>query len=74
MWVHKKTIVDGIEYERYHIKRLEWDLDTLIVGVMVLYHDDENKEAVKIKTHYFNMGEEVDVNKLIEQIKILHNG
>lgn len=72
MWVHKKVIVDGIEYERYHIKRLEWDLDTLIVGMMVLYYDDEDKEAVKIKTHYFNMGEEVDVNKLIEQVKSLH--
>jgi len=70
--VHKSVIVDGIEYEKYHIKRLEWDLDTLLVGVMVLYYDNENKEAVKIKTHYFNMGHEVDVDKLIEQIKIIH--
>ena len=74
MLVHKKVILDGIEYEHYQIKRLEWDLDTFLVGVMVIYYDDENKHAARIKTHYFNTGEQVDVDKLIEQVKRLHDG
>lgn len=74
MLVHKKVILDGIEYEHYHIKKIEWDLDSLIIGVMVVYYDDENKHAAKIKTHYFksNIEGEVDVNWLIQQVKIIH--
>lgn len=72
MLVHKKVIVDGVEYEHYQIKKIEWDLDTLNIGVVIIYYDNENKFGSKIKTHYFNVGNNVDVDELIEKVKIIH--
>lgn len=72
MLVHKKVIVDGVEYEHYQIKKIEWDLDTLNIGVVIIYYDNENKFGSKIKTHYFNVGNNVDVDDLIEKVKIIH--
>jgi|688.fasta_scaffold208843_3 hypothetical protein len=72
MLVHKKVIVNGVEYEHYQIKKIEWDLDTLNIGVVVIYYDNQNKFGSRIKTHYFNLGDEIDVNDLIEKVKIIH--
>ena len=72
MLVHKKVIVDGVEYEHYQIKKIEWDLDTLNIGLVVIYYDNENKFGSKIKTHYFNVGNDIDVDDLIEKVKIIH--
>jgi hypothetical protein len=72
MLVHKKVIVDGVEYEHYQIKKIEWDLDTLNIGVVVIYYDNENKFGSKIKTHYFNVGNDIDVDDLIDKVKIIH--
>ena len=49
MLVHKQVIMDGVQYEHYQIKKIEWDLESLIIGVMVIYYDDENKFGSKIK-------------------------
>lgn len=72
MLVHKKVIVDGVEYEHYQIKKIEWDLDSLNIGVVIIYYDNENKFGSKIKTHYFNVGNNIDVDDLIEKVKIIH--
>ena len=72
MLVHKRVIMDGVQYEHYQIKKIEWDLETLIIGVMVIYYDDENKFGSKIKTHYFNVGNNIDVDDLIEKVKDIH--
>jgi len=72
MLVHKKVIVDGVEYEHYQIKKIEWDLDTLNIGVIVIYYDNENKFGSKIKTHYFNVGNDIDVDDLIKKVKQIH--
>ena len=72
MLVHKQVIVDGVEYEHYQIKKIEWDLDTLNIGVVVIYYDSENKFGSKIKTHYFNVGNDIDVDDLIKQVKQIH--
>lgn len=72
MLVHKNVIIDGVEYEYYQIKKIEWDLDTLNIGVVVIYYDNENKYGSKIKTHYFNVGNNVDVDDLIDKVKIIH--
>lgn len=72
MLVHKKVIVDGVEYEYYQIKKIEWDLDSLNIGVVIIYYDNENKFGSKIKTHYFNVGNNIDVDDLIEKVKIIH--
>lgn len=73
MLVHNKVILDGVEYEKYQIKQLVWDLDTRLIGLVVIYYDEDTK-ASKIKTHYFQEQEEIDVWELIEKVKILHNG
>ena len=72
MLVHKQVIMDGVQYEHYQIKKIEWDLESLIIGVMVIYYDDENKFGSKIKTHYFNVGNNIDVDDLIEKVKDIH--
>ena len=40
-------------------------MDTLNIGVVVIYYDNQNKFGSRIKTHYFNIGDEIDVNDLI---------
>jgi len=72
MLVHKQVIMDGVQYEHYQIKKIEWDLETLIIGVMVIYYDNENKFGSRIKTYYFNVGNEIDVDDLIKQVKQIH--
>jgi hypothetical protein len=73
MLVHKKVIIDDIEYEYYDIKQLTYDLDTRLVGFVVIYYDEDTK-ASKIKTHYFQQQEEIDVWELIDKVKTLHDG
>jgi len=73
MLVHKKVIIDDVEYEQYQIKQLTYDLDTRLIGMVVIYYDEDTK-ASKIKTHYFQAQEEIDVWEIIEKVKILHNG
>jgi len=73
MLVHKKVKIDGVEYEKYNIKQLTYDLDTRLLGLIVIYYDDDT-QAQKIKTHYFQPQEDVDVWELIEKVKIIHNG
>lgn len=74
MLVHNKTIINNIEYTRYNIKKLEWDLDSLIVGLVVLYYIGEDNDPDLIKTHYFKTNGDVDVNELLDKVKKLHNG
>ena len=74
MWVHKKTIINDIEYTRYKIRKLEWDLDSLIVGLVVLYYIGEDNDPDLIKTHYFKTNGEVNVNELLDKVKKLHDG
>lgn len=72
MWVHKKTIINDIEYTRYKIKKLDWDLDSLMVGLVVFYYIGPDNDPDLIKTHYFKTQGEVNVNELINKIKTLH--
>jgi hypothetical protein len=74
MLVHKKTIINNVEYTRYKIKKLEWDLDSLIVGLVILYYIGEDNDPDLIKTHYFKTNGEVDVNELLDKVKKLHDG
>jgi len=74
MLVHKKVTIDGIEYERYEINKVEWTFAKNLVGVLVIYYDDENKSGSLIRTHYFKGEEEISVNKLIEQVIRIHDG
>jgi hypothetical protein len=73
MLVHNKVKIDEVEYEYYDIKQLTYDLDTRLVGLVVIYYDEDTK-ASKIKTHYFQGQEEIDVWELIDKVKTLHNG
>lgn len=74
MWVHKKTTINDIEYTRHKVRRLEWDLDSLIVGLVVFYYIGEDNEPDLIKTHYFKTNGEVDVNELLDKLKLIHDG
>lgn len=74
MLVHKKVIIDNIEYERYEINKVEWTFKKNLVGVVVIYYDDENKSGSLIRTHYFKGKEEINVNELIEQVIRIHDG
>jgi len=72
MWVHKKTTINNIEYTRYKIKKLEWDLDSLMLGLVVFYYLDGDNDPDLIKTHYFKTKGEVNVNELLDKIKKIH--
>jgi hypothetical protein len=69
MLVHNKITINNIDYTRYNIKKLEWDLDSLIVGLVVLYYIGEDNDPDLIKTHYFKTNGDVDINELIKQLK-----
>jgi hypothetical protein len=74
MWVHKKTTINNIDYSRYKIKKLEWDLDSLMLGLITFYYIGEDNDPDLIKTHYFKVKGEVDVNELIDKVKLIHYG
>ncbi len=69
--VKKKVLVDDVEYEGYQILSVEWDLQNDLFGVKVIYTDEDTKTK-KLKTHYFRVGNDVDINKIIEQVHQLH--
>jgi hypothetical protein len=66
-------VINDIEYEYYKIHRLEWTLDTDLLGVVVIYYDEQNPTGAHIKTHYFKVKNgEVDVNNIINELKRIH--
>lgn len=69
--VKKQVIVDGIQYEGYEIISVEWELQTNLFGVKVIYTDDDTKTK-KLKTHYFRVGNDVDINEIIDEVHKLH--
>jgi len=73
--VKEKCKIQGTWYDEYIIKRVEWDLDTLTVGVLCLYYKQNLYHKIApsfAMTHWLGASEEVDVHQLIEQIKELH--
>ena len=67
--------INGIEYEYYKIHKLEWTLDTDLLGVVEIYYDKENPTGAHIKTHYFRVKNgEVNVNNYINELKRIHEG
>lgn len=69
--VKRKVIVDGIEYEGYEILSVEWELKTNLFGVKVIYTDDDTKTK-RLKTHYFRVGNDVNINEIIDEVHKLH--
>ena len=69
--VKKKVIVDDIEYEGYEILSVEWELKTNLFGVKVIYTDDDTKTK-RLKTHYFRVGNNVEINDIIDEVHKLH--
>lgn len=69
--VKRKVIVDEVEYEGYEILSVEWELKANLFGVKVIYTDDDTRTK-RLKTHYFRVGDNVDINEIIEEIHKLH--
>ena len=69
--VKRKVIVDDVEYEGYEILSVEWELKTNLFGVKVIYTDDDTKTK-RLKTHYFRVGNNVEINDIIEETHKLH--
>jgi hypothetical protein len=69
--VKKKVIVDEVEYEGYEIFSVEWELKNNLFGVKVIYTDNDT-ETKKLKTHYFRVGDDVNINEIIDEIHKLH--
>ena len=67
--VKRKVIVDDVEYEGYEILSVEWELKTNLFGVKVIYTDDDTKTK-RLKTHYFRVGNNVEINDIIEELVI----
>jgi hypothetical protein len=72
MLVHEKCKIGNIEYDYYQIKQVYWDIETLLIGVMVLYYKNNKKTARLVKSYYFNMGDQIEVSDLIDKVKKLH--
>lgn len=70
--VDKKIFIDGVEYEGYTILSVEWDLQNDLFGVKVIYRDTDTATK-KLKTYYFKVGNEVDINDIIKQTHQLHD-
>jgi hypothetical protein len=69
--VKQKVIIDDVEYEGYQILTVEWDLQNDLFGVKVIYIDEDTKTK-KLKTHYFRVGNDVDINEIIKKVHQLH--
>ena len=60
----------GKPITEYRITHLIWDLTTSNIKIRVEYYNKEN--LVFTKDFPFEVGEEVDVNNLIEEVKKKH--
>lgn len=70
--VNKRIEIDGRQYSGYKVKQSILDLETDLIGMVVLYFG--NNGAVDfIKTHWFKSQEDNDINILIDKVHNLHD-
>jgi hypothetical protein len=60
--------VEDIAFDEYKVESVEMDLDTCDVRLRVLF-SKEDKRVERRKTYKFETSCDVDVNKLIEELK-----
>lgn len=63
--------IDGRKYSGYKIKQAVLDLETDIIGILVLYFGD-NGIVDFVKTHWFKADVDNDINDLINKVHNLH--
>ena len=64
--------IDGVVFDDYKIQSVEMDLTSCITTLRVQFRRD-NKRITKQKEYQFITNCDVDVNKLIEELKKLIN-
>ena len=67
----KNYKIDGRIYKGYKIKQSIFDLETDLIGMLVLYFGD-NGVVDFIKTHWFKAEIDNDLNDLINRTHNLH--
>jgi len=63
--------IDGRKYSGYKIKQSILDLETDLIGMLVLYFGD-NSTVDFVKTHWFRADIDNDINDLINKTHNLH--
>lgn len=69
--IKQKLIIDGREYSGYKIKQSILDLETDLIGMVVLYFGPESTVDF-IKTHWFKSFENNNINELIDKTHNIH--
>ena len=69
--VKEEIKIDGRKYYGYKIKQSILDLDSDLIGMVVLYFDKDH-DVDFIKTHWFKSFENNDINELIDKTHNLH--
>lgn len=70
--VNKRIEIDGRQYSGYKIKQSILDLETDLIGMVVLYLNSDATVGF-IKTHWFIAEEDNDINILIDKVHNLHD-
>ena len=63
--------IEGKTYYGYKIKQAILDLDSDLIGMVVLYFDNGH-DVDFIKTHWFKSQEDNDINLLIDKTHQVH--
>ena len=64
-------VLDGIEFDRYEIVSVEWNLRTGVFSVMVEYLNLTQSKKLA-RTYPLEVGGDVSINEVIETIHQLH--
>lgn len=71
--VIKNIVWDNTEYTGYEIYSIEWILGKDEFNVVVVYLNTKNKFN-KIVKHKFEVGNDVNIDEMINKVHILHDG
>ena len=72
MYIKTPVIINGVSYEEWEIKSVCWLLDSAILTFNVNYYDNDGGGDILQRQLQYSVGEEVNVNELIEKIKLDH--
>lgn len=72
MYINTPVIINGVSYEEWEIKSVCWLLDSSVLTFHIYYYDRDGGADVLHRQLQYSVGEEVNINELIEQIKLDH--
>lgn len=72
MYIKQPVRINGVIYEEWEIKSVCWILETCELTFNIFYYDKDGAGDILTRSISKTCCDEVDVNKLIDEIKAEH--